>query len=524
MKNESINLNKDERIGSRIQKYLTPAFLLGLIVLLGTALRFYDLGSESYWIDEMSTVIEGQQSIHQMITSGRLDQPPAYYLPFHFWVRFLGTSEVSTRSFSVLTGIGSIILIYLVGREMFGNKIGLLSSLLMTITEFQIYYSQEARFYAFFEFTTLLSFLFFIMVLSKKKNIYYFLYSVTSIIMIYGHPYGVLIIVSQNLFFFIKAIKNKGTIFLWLIFQALIVLAILPYLFPLLLNAGGLEGAVNLNIEGYSLPSIVSPFRSIYHFIFSPRYDRNWFSIIINYSFAGVFLVIGTWVNFIKKRDNREYDSTKEGVYESQVLTVLHNKIILLSCWLLVPIVVPFLASYVIGPMYHDHYTISAAPALYLLLAFGIYRIRKIVPLIVALCVLAIMIIPGLSYYYRTNTKEEWREAATYVNEDYRTGDVIVFAPEGTKEIFTRSFKYYFRSPLRSCGLDNNLMEQIMISNELMRCAAEYDRLWVIIPDDTPKSSSLFTNFFLNPNRIELHLLIEHKYVGLSVYLFKLTK
>ena len=36
------------------------SLLLGLILLLGTALRFHDLGEESLWLDEVDIVLEGQ--------------------------------------------------------------------------------------------------------------------------------------------------------------------------------------------------------------------------------------------------------------------------------------------------------------------------------------------------------------------------------------------------------------------------------------------------------------------------------
>jgi uncharacterized membrane protein len=90
----------NNKTASKIQKYFTPGVLLGLILLLGAALRFYDLGKESYWIDEMSTIIEAQQSLSRMITSGRLDQPPAFYIPFHFWIRLFGSGEMHARMFS----------------------------------------------------------------------------------------------------------------------------------------------------------------------------------------------------------------------------------------------------------------------------------------------------------------------------------------------------------------------------------------------------------------------------------------
>ena len=62
LKNSS-PFKQDLIIGFRFKKYLTPVVLLGIILLLGTALRFYDLGAESYWMDEMFSVVEGQQSI-----------------------------------------------------------------------------------------------------------------------------------------------------------------------------------------------------------------------------------------------------------------------------------------------------------------------------------------------------------------------------------------------------------------------------------------------------------------------------
>ncbi len=82
-----------------------------LVLMLGTLLRLYDLGTESYWSDEMYTVYEVQQTIPQVIESGRLDQPPGYYIPFHFWVQIFGLSESGTRSFSTLAGVASIFIL-----------------------------------------------------------------------------------------------------------------------------------------------------------------------------------------------------------------------------------------------------------------------------------------------------------------------------------------------------------------------------------------------------------------------------
>ncbi|RPJ73982.1 MAG: phospholipid carrier-dependent glycosyltransferase [Alphaproteobacteria bacterium] len=150
MLKEMFNLKIGAQNGRGLQKYLSPNILLGLILILGTILRFYGLGVESYWLDEVATTIEARQSIGQLLTVGRLDQPPAYYLPMHFWLRTFGDSEASLRSFSAIAGIGSIILIYLIGRRLFGKEVGLLSAFFMALSDFQISISQEAINYSLF--------------------------------------------------------------------------------------------------------------------------------------------------------------------------------------------------------------------------------------------------------------------------------------------------------------------------------------------------------------------------------------
>ena len=524
MSKESIHLKKVLRNGSGFKRYLTPAVLLGLILLMGTALRFYDLGTESYWIDEMGTLVEAQQSIPQMLSSGRLDQPPAYFLPFHFWVQFFGTSEVSTRSFSVLTGIGSIVLIYLVGKELFGETVGLLSSFLMAVTEFQLFYSQETRFYSFFEFMTLFSFLFFILALMRKKKVYFCLYVFASIIMVYGHTFGVFILVAQNLFFFIQTKKNKNILALWLICQALIGMAILPYLFPLLFGAGGVKGAVDLNLGTSSTPSILDPLRSVYHFVFSPRRERSWQNILFNYAAAGTLLVAGTVVFAVRQGKSKLLPNARGWVASLQEVPALTSKILLVSCWLLCPIVLPFIASLVIAPIYVEHYTISAAPALYLILAFGLFSIRKMVPLIVSLGVLAIMIGPSLGYYYATNTHEEWPEVAAFVNENSGPGDVIVFAPVTDSGNQQKTFNWYYRGTLQECGLGARIPDYVALS-DLTQCVSGHEHFWVIIRGTNDDSFyNRYTSFFLNTDQTVMHLLKEQQFVGISVYLFDRIK
>ena len=132
-----------------------------LIILIGAVLRVYDLGAESFWFDEIFTIhfvsLDLPTLIQQLTTEVEMTRHAVYYLSAHFWVLPSGISEVSIRSLSVIFGVLSIGMMYLVGRQLFGENVGLISSFLMAVSEFQIYHSQEARFYSLLVLLTLCS-------------------------------------------------------------------------------------------------------------------------------------------------------------------------------------------------------------------------------------------------------------------------------------------------------------------------------------------------------------------------------
>jgi uncharacterized membrane protein len=508
------------------RKFLNPAVLLVLILLLGVALRLYDLGAESYWIDEVYNIIDGQRSLDQIITFPRFDQPPAYHFPLHFWIRAFGTAEVSVRLFSVLAGVCSMVLIYLIGHELFGKEVGLLGAFFMAIAEYQIYYSQEAKFYSFFELTTLLSFLFFIVTIKRGRLLYFALYVLASLIMVYSHTYGVFVLASQNIFIILYWKKHRHLIIGWLLSQALILLAFVPYFFPVLFNEGSIEGTIHSNAGDLPLPSLLDVLRTVYRFIFTARRGRDWEGILINYAVAGLFLVVGLFLYYIRQ-GKRSWPKEVQGMLaEVRENPDVRSGITLVCCWFLGPILLPFLLSFLIIPLFKDEYMISAAPALYLLLASGLFAIRKITPLTISLGMYLIMIVPSLYNYYARDINEQWREVAAYVERNSGPEEMIIFAPNMGIGIQQKTFDWYYRGALQSCGLSGELtVSPDSILNGFIQCISGHHRFWVIIPDyPNVTSDDRFRSFFLDSSQVPLRKLMEEQFVGISVYLFEFVE
>jgi hypothetical protein len=413
--------------------------------------------------------------------------------------------------------MGSSVLVYLFGRELHGKPLGVLSALLMAISEFQIYYSQNARYYSFFELTTLLSFLFFILALNRKGMVFFALYAISSIVMLYSHTYGVFILLAQNIFFVLQLAKYRRLLIAWFACQAMILLAFLPYCYPLLFGDGGLQGAAATNSGGTPRPSMSAPIRSLYRFLMPARRDRGWESILPVDVVAISLLIASVWANNRRDGKSNLLASVRE-------LTATSSQLPLLACWLLSPIVIPFILSFLIAPMYTDRYTITAAPAFYLLVAWVLFGIRKVVPVVISLAVLMLTVIPGLANYYVTDIHEQWREVAAYVEENSRPADVIVFAPNMGIGIQQKTFDWYYSGTLPGCGLPNNLTDPAAIAKAFAPCKSGHSRLWVIIPDYSFIKSNPYRAFFLMSEQTSLRLIQEKRFVLLSVYLFELTK
>jgi uncharacterized membrane protein len=74
--------------------------------------------------------------------------PPLYFWLLHYWRLISGDSEFGLRLLSVMFGLLTIAAAYLLGKRINGRFTGLLAALFMTISRFDISWSQEMRMYA----------------------------------------------------------------------------------------------------------------------------------------------------------------------------------------------------------------------------------------------------------------------------------------------------------------------------------------------------------------------------------------
>jgi len=73
--------------------------------------------------------------------------PPFYFLLLRFWIEIFGDSNQTLRLLSVIFGVATILVIFLLGRKVFDEGAGLLAASVLAILPLHIQYSQEVRAY-----------------------------------------------------------------------------------------------------------------------------------------------------------------------------------------------------------------------------------------------------------------------------------------------------------------------------------------------------------------------------------------
>jgi hypothetical protein len=270
-------------------------------------------------------------------------------------------------------------------------------------------------------------------------------------------------------------------------------------------------------------PSLLAPLRALFQYVFPsdpivPNYQYSWLAIATGIA----FLVMGSLLFALCKGKKQWRASVSSVVTDVHgLLLSSRSELVFVICWLLCPIVIPVVLSKVLGPMYVHRYTIGASPALYILLALGIANVRKVVPELISLGMLALLIVPGLHQYYVTPSREQWRETAAYIEQNAESGDMIVFA--GSPEETGNALRWYYQGTLPTCDLNHRLRDDAAITDALARCTSGRERFWIIMRPGYKYMAHLEA-FFFNRKHDDIRLLQEAKFQGTSVHLFVLVE
>ena len=174
-----------------------------LILLVAVVLRIRGLDRYSLWYDEVVTMRLARTANPAALIRllGEIDgtRAPLHPLILQGWLRLFGTSEVAGRSFSAVCGIVTVLVVYRLGQRLFDEPTGRWAAWFTAVCPPLVYYSQEARMYAWLVLLTCLSWLVFIEFRHADKWGNKIAYWLLLTGLVYSHPLGLFMVAAHGL-------------------------------------------------------------------------------------------------------------------------------------------------------------------------------------------------------------------------------------------------------------------------------------------------------------------------------------
>lgn len=372
------------------------------VLALALILRLINL-NQSLWLDEAVQAITSQGSFLNIFQELRGDfHPPLYHLLMWGWVHLFGSKEIILRLPSVLFGVATVFVVYLItklGLHSRSVRLRLVAALFLATAPFHIYYSQEARNYALATLLASLSMYYFIKNQQRKGLALGYLLLTT--FLLYTNYFGLFILLAQALVIAIRREWRR----LRMVFYCLLLF--LPNLVLLRTQL----------LTGYQATTSL------------PEWGR-----LVNVDFLKALPL--TFIKFSIGRItvfNKKIYALITGIlfiiYGGIITRGLANKKrpLILFSWLSVPILCAWLISFFI-PNYQPFRLLLVLPALYLLLAWGIFQIRTtILRNIVVIFVILINLISTSAYFINPYFhREDWRGLVQYIERQPKEDKVAI--------------------------------------------------------------------------------------------------
>ena len=467
--------------------------LLLLIIFAGAFLRFYNLGKESFRVDEATTAITLKNySLKEIfmntffkgqILPGYLTSNldfSVYYLLLKIWSDVFGINEISLRAFSAIFGSLSIILIYLLAKELFNSKIGIISTLIFSLNVVLIERSQEARLYSFIVFIVLLSAYLFLKYQKTNKNKYLIGFGAVNLLGIYTSPIFIFFFAFEAVYLLYttladftrsKKLKIKKIHLCFLI----LLVAYLP-LTPNMLHpkVEGLRFSGSMSISG--LAKIFLQYNSWLYPTsdFAYKINNSQFNLFTPFEWFMVFsiflLALVLSVFFIKFLFNFKKKDKQSLIFSAMFLVV--------------PFCVFFVVLYKVISIFPSNiYVIYTIPAYFIIASYGISYLNKKHMIAVLIIISLLSLIPIYSYYFNLRYPQ-YREAVFFLEKNADKNDAILLNLESVKI----PFNYYSTKLNNVYGIANEA--------DVKKLSENKTSVWLLLSTKYADQKGLIKKYF----------------------------
>ncbi|MCS7259499.1 MAG: glycosyltransferase family 39 protein [Anaerolineae bacterium] len=452
-----------------------------IVVLLAFALRVYRLDAQSYWIDEGWTLhyaaLTPAELWHTLQTTRVV--PPLYHFLTLYWSALLGYGEYAMRFLSVLCGTLSVPLAMRLGGAFGDARLGFLTALLIAVSPYQIWHSQDARNYTMLTAAALMSMWSFVTLWQGQRGWQWqLLYILGTEWALLTHYHALILIGVQALFLLVTwFLHPKGTFGhrqLYLRWSALVLITFGLFGLWLYFGLGALKDYYNWIPQPKLWETYVRSALAYSVGELVPMPLSVWLSSVFVGLFLGgcVYAARRSWQNWHGR-----------------------HMLALIAIYTLTPNLAAWLYGAVRTPVYLERYLIPVQGSYLLAVAMGVLaisegahtlleraRLRGHRHLATGLGALSLSSLLGISgwvlyhhYFDPTYAKPDWRTIAHTIEDYTLPGDAILITGAGSEMVFD----YYYKGDLPVYAEFNHpSLSADDALQRLVEIVAQHRRIW----------------------------------------------
>ena len=427
---------------------------LGIIVLLGLALRLYRIEEESVCLEEYVCVAHlDAPDLVTFIRQVRSSDPPMAPLSFalaYVWSRLAGDSIVTVRLLFVIIGAFIIPLAYSFAREfyggnVFGRRAGLVAALCVAMSPVHIFHAQEVRFYALLTLLAVVSAYSLMKALRGEGVRWWILNVLANILIPWTHLLGAFVLFTEGLFLIVFHFRKWRTIAAWSLAHLILLI---PWAFWL----KTMRPEPDVASAVFGLPRPVALFYDLfaddvaYLSSAGPRpagYTWGFIPPALSQGIVAIhpwldgmmiagFCIAALWLAWRTAQAIR----SEHGRGDGRPSRPGSGECAFLLMWLVVPILTMVALGYLWRPCYSSRYSIYSSLALYLAAGGAIASIPRRGLRTGAVGALAVLYAYQASLALPGPARTDWKSAAAFIRSTGTPNDLILVEDPFWKPIF----------------------------------------------------------------------------------------
>ncbi|HLG72674.1 MAG TPA: glycosyltransferase family 39 protein [Chloroflexota bacterium] len=377
-----------------------------VLLLAAAFLRVFRLDLQAATGDDAFSLMIAQHSLGEIVQLAKHElHPPLFYFILHFWQMPAGTSEFAGRYLAAGFGVLAVAAMGRLGLALGGRGLMLAGLLLASINPFLIDFAQQVRAYP--QMVGLLAISIYLQcrLLQRPTRGRWVAYSAVTALALYSHLFAFFVLLAEDVVFLILALRRQfKAVIPWVLSQLAIGLAYVPWL---AVDSAALQSYGNDMVRAASLPAMAASLVPTFVSGLGSSASSREIALVLALVASGLLL----WRLLPSDKPPEDYsdgDNRREAATAKAGALGLpwrgyasSRSVLLLACWLLVPVLAVWAISFS-RPIFYERYMVIILPAFLLLAAAGALEFSRVwtpagVVLLVVLCAPSIARLPG--YY-----------------------------------------------------------------------------------------------------------------------------